>query len=563
MTDERDADGPAAARRASPDPPRPPVAEPQPRRAAPAVERAPGRHEPRRTPAAPGHLRPPLHAGRAPAPQVRPGLTGWAQVQRPQRPRTGTSGSPSTSGTSSTGRCGSTSGSSPARSSPWSGARASAPQGQATMPELRPPATAGAAGGRWSPPQPADSPARSSPAASGCRHPTCGRPSGSCCWPRSNPAGWPPSDPTSTPSRPSWPSAAACPTPSPCRRAPPPSTSPSSQVGVSPGDDVLVPDRHLRGHRQRRHLLRRPPLLHRRRPGHLADVAGAAGRRAGRAPPDGRRLPAAVVTVDLYGACADYDAILALCAEYGVPVVEDAAEALGATFGGRPAGSFGAAGVLSFNGNKIITTSSGGALLCHDRDVGRPGPLPGHPGPPARGPLRARRGRASTTGCPTSWPPSAGASWPPSTSGSPAAGPSRPATGRPSPISPASPSRPSDAGGTTNAWLTCITLEPGVAALSPEELRVELEAQQHRDPAAVEADARPAGLPRPTPPASTAPPTASSPPASASRRAAACPTPTWTGSSMRCERHSPAPVTPRPVEGTSRRSFLSQPAASE
>jgi dTDP-4-amino-4,6-dideoxygalactose transaminase len=50
-----------------------------------------------------------------------------------------------------------------------------------------------------------------------------------------------------------------------------------------------------------------------------------------------------------------------------VPVVEDAAEALGATFGGRPAGSFGATGVLSFNGNKIITTSSGGALLCHDR----------------------------------------------------------------------------------------------------------------------------------------------------------------------------------------------------
>ncbi len=81
----------------------------------------------------------------------------------------------------------------------------------------------------------------------------------------------------------------------------------------------------------------------------------------------GGRLPAAVVTVDLYGACADYDAILALCAEYGVPVVEDAAEALGATFRGRPAGSFGAAGVLSFNGNKIITTSSGGALLCHDR----------------------------------------------------------------------------------------------------------------------------------------------------------------------------------------------------
>src|SRR5581483_11415330 len=81
----------------------------------------------------------------------------------------------------------------------------------------------------------------------------------------------------------------------------------------------------------------------------------------------GQPMPAAVITVDLYGACSDYGAILAICADHGIPVVEDAAEALGATHAGRPAGSFGAAGVLSFNGNKIITTSSGGALLCHDR----------------------------------------------------------------------------------------------------------------------------------------------------------------------------------------------------
>lgn len=71
----------------------------------------------------------------------------------------------------------------------------------------------------------------------------------------------------------------------------------------------------------------------------------------------------AVIPVDLYGQCADYDRIGPLCDEYEAVLIEDAAEALGATYKGRPAGSFGAAAVLSFNGNKIITTSGGGALV--------------------------------------------------------------------------------------------------------------------------------------------------------------------------------------------------------
>ena len=82
---------------------------------------------------------------------------------------------------------------------------------------------------------------------------------------------------------------------------------------------------------------------------------------------EGRRY-AAVIAVDLYGQCADYERISALCAEHEVPLIEDAAEAVGATYQGRPAGRFGEIAVFSFNGNKIITTSGGGAFLTDRRD---------------------------------------------------------------------------------------------------------------------------------------------------------------------------------------------------
>ena len=75
---------------------------------------------------------------------------------------------------------------------------------------------------------------------------------------------------------------------------------------------------------------------------------------------------AAVLPVDMFGACVDYAALLPVCAAADVPVIEDAAEALGATYRGRPAGSFGRVGALSFNGNKIITTSGGGMLVSDD-----------------------------------------------------------------------------------------------------------------------------------------------------------------------------------------------------
>lgn len=79
------------------------------------------------------------------------------------------------------------------------------------------------------------------------------------------------------------------------------------------------------------------------------------------------RLPRAIIVVDLYGQSADYDALQPLCEHYGVPIIEDAAEALGATYKGRPCGGFGRMGVFSFNGNKIITTSGGG-MLVSDRE---------------------------------------------------------------------------------------------------------------------------------------------------------------------------------------------------
>lgn len=75
------------------------------------------------------------------------------------------------------------------------------------------------------------------------------------------------------------------------------------------------------------------------------------------------RLPKAVIIVNLYGQSADMDPLMDLCAHFGVPVIEDAAESLGAKYKGKASGTFGLLGIYSFNGNKIITTSGGGMLV--------------------------------------------------------------------------------------------------------------------------------------------------------------------------------------------------------
>jgi dTDP-4-amino-4,6-dideoxygalactose transaminase len=95
-------------------------------------------------------------------------------------------------------------------------------------------------------------------------------------------------------------------------------------------------------------------------PGLLAEALDEAARRG--------RLPRVVIAVDIYGQCAELHPIVEACHRHGVILVEDAAEALGASYRGQPAGSLGDLSVLSFNGNKIITTSGGGMLLSRRED---------------------------------------------------------------------------------------------------------------------------------------------------------------------------------------------------
>lgn len=83
------------------------------------------------------------------------------------------------------------------------------------------------------------------------------------------------------------------------------------------------------------------------------------------------RKPKAIIVVHLYGMPAKMDEIMKIAAEYDIPVVEDAAEAIGSEYDGHKCGTIGRFGILSFNGNKMITTSGGGALICPDKESAR------------------------------------------------------------------------------------------------------------------------------------------------------------------------------------------------
>jgi pyridoxal phosphate-dependent aminotransferase EpsN len=141
-------------------------------------------------------------------------------------------------------------------------------------------------------------------------------------------------------------------------------------VGVGPGDEVLVSTLTFSATvNPIRYLGASPVFIDSERtswnmdPGLLSEELELRAR-AG-------RLPRAVVVVHLYGQSADLDPILAACQRYDIPLVEDAAEALGSTYKGRIPGTMGQAGIYSFNGNKIITTSGGGMLVSPDETLVR------------------------------------------------------------------------------------------------------------------------------------------------------------------------------------------------
>jgi pyridoxal phosphate-dependent aminotransferase EpsN len=136
-------------------------------------------------------------------------------------------------------------------------------------------------------------------------------------------------------------------------------------LGVGPGDEVFCPTlTFVATANPIRYLGAEPVFLDSRREDWNLDPHILAAALRDRC--HNGRLPKAVVAVHLFGQCADMDPILELCHPHGIPVLEDAAEALGAVYQGRPAGTMGDVGVFSFNGNKIITTTGGGMLVSHN-----------------------------------------------------------------------------------------------------------------------------------------------------------------------------------------------------
>jgi dTDP-4-amino-4,6-dideoxygalactose transaminase len=142
-------------------------------------------------------------------------------------------------------------------------------------------------------------------------------------------------------------------------------------MGVGPGDEVLVPTLTFAATANAVVYTGATPLFVDADPGTWNLDLDLVEDELERRHEAGIPQPKAIVPVDLYGRCVDYTRLLPIADRFGIAILEDAAEALGATHAGRPAGSFGDAAVFSFNGNKIITTSGGGMLVTDDEAFAR------------------------------------------------------------------------------------------------------------------------------------------------------------------------------------------------
>jgi len=137
------------------------------------------------------------------------------------------------------------------------------------------------------------------------------------------------------------------------------------RLGVDEGSFVLIPSATFAATAFAPTYLGATPFLLDVEPDHGNLDVGLIDRAVGQIRKSGGRV-AAAIAVDLYGSSANYDQVLGVCGSLGIPVLEDAAEGLGASCGEAKLGSLGEASVLSFNGNKILTTSGGGMLLTDD-----------------------------------------------------------------------------------------------------------------------------------------------------------------------------------------------------
>jgi dTDP-4-amino-4,6-dideoxygalactose transaminase len=139
-------------------------------------------------------------------------------------------------------------------------------------------------------------------------------------------------------------------------------------AGVKEGDDVIVPTLNFAGCVNPILYLKANPVFIDSEYKNFNVNPDLAGEVIEKRVKQGRK-PAAIIGVDLFGYPCKIDEIQTIADKYGIPFIEDAADAIGALYKGAPAGSFGAMGVLSFNGNKIITTSGGGALISRDPEL--------------------------------------------------------------------------------------------------------------------------------------------------------------------------------------------------